>query len=158
MKRPLLLLLLGLCLSGRAFAADIGVGALFPELQLEDQHGRSLTLPGDAPLVIFAADKAASDRVKQALEKRPRWLAEHRVPFIADISGMPFMITRLFALPAMRERPYSTYPVGDADQVAFIPRQEGQVTVLRLDAGRVTDILIVPDERGLEAVFDNNQR
>ncbi len=158
MRRILILLLLVLVPGASVSAAEIGVDAVFPALQLDDQHGRSLTLPGDAPLVIFAADKAASDRVKQALEKRPRWLAEHRVPFIADISGMPSMITRLFALPAMRERPYSIYPIGDADQVAFIPRQEGQVTVLRLDAGRVTDILIVADESGLEAVFDNTQR
>jgi len=150
--------LLWLFSAAPVFAADIAVGAVFPELQLEDQHGEAATLPGNAPLLIFAADKSASDRVHRALEQRPRWLADHAVPFLADISGMPSMITRMFALPAMRERPYRIFPVGDADRVSFIPRQKGQVTVVRLDAGVVREILMLADEAGLEAILDSPRR
>jgi hypothetical protein len=52
---------------------------------------------------------------------------------VANIHGMP-KIGRMFALPKMRKYPHSIVLGDSADLLTPHPRQEGKVTVLKLDA------------------------
>ena len=63
--------LLALVLSLAADAAPILPGAVFPALALEDQHGRTVSTSANTRLVLFAADKAASDLINEVLAARP---------------------------------------------------------------------------------------
>jgi NADPH-dependent ferric siderophore reductase len=61
--------------------------------------------------------------------------------YLADISGMPALISTLFALPKLKELPFAVGIVRDAAQTAQLPRRPDQITVLVLDAGRVRQVL-----------------
>ena len=63
--------LLALVLSLAADAAPILPGAVLPALALEDQHGRTVSTSANTRLVLFAADKAASDLINEVLAARP---------------------------------------------------------------------------------------
>lgn len=72
---------------------------------------------------------------------------------MADISGMPGMIARLFALPKMRGYGYSLLIASDPDATAHIPRQPGKVTLIQLKDGRVTGISFTDDPAEIEQVL-----
>lgn len=144
-----------LVLSAVPVAADqLAVEDKFPALTLHDQHDQPMAISKDTRLVLFAVEKPAADLVTAYLEKQPDdFLEGNAAVYLMDISGMPKMITRMFALPKMRNRPYRILLAEDEETLAFLPRHQNQVTVIRLEKGRVKSLDFVADEPGLKAVF-----
>ena len=155
MKRVGSGLILLLLLAAIPVSADqLAVGDQFPSLKLNDQHDQAMAISKDARLVLFAVEKPAADLVTAFLEAQPDdFLERNAAVFLMDISGMPKMITRMFALPKMRKRPYRILLADDVETLAFLPRHRNQVTVVRLDKGLVKRFDFVADESGLRALF-----
>ena len=152
------LLLLTLCLvgiAGAATAAELKTGDTFPQLNLSDQHDQVTKIPQHTRTVLFAADMASSDLLKDFLAKQAAdFLTTNRAEYIADISGMPGLITRWVALPRMREEPYRILLAKDAELLAFIPREDAAVTVIHLKDAQVEAISHASSETELAHVFD----
>jgi hypothetical protein len=120
------------------------------DLRLPDQHGNVHTLPPETTTVLFAADMAAKKVVQALLDARDAdYLPHHQAVFIADIHGMPRIITKLFALPRMRKYGYEVLLIEDADVGARFPRRDGEVTVLGLRDLRPVTVNYVRDVEAL---------
>ncbi len=153
-KQILLLTFLCLGLSSASIASDLKPGDVFPATKLEDQHGELVTISSAARIVIFAVERPASDLVNSYLEKKPSdFLDRHQAHFVVDISGMPKMITRMFALPKMRKRPYAVLLAEEAETLGFIPRRHDEVTVIRLNEGLVESVNYATTGADLDEVF-----
>jgi hypothetical protein len=61
------------------------------------------------------------------------WLDARGVAYVADISGMPALVSRLMAVPRMRSRPYRVLLDRDGTRTRDLPREKGRATVLWLD-------------------------
>jgi hypothetical protein len=151
MKKWLLLALLCLGLHTAAIAAtELKVGDTLPTISLKDQHDKAVTVATDAQTLIFTVEKPASDLVNDYLKTQAAdYLIAQKAYFLADISGMPSMITKMFAIPKMQERPYAILLGYEADALAFMPRQQNHVTVVKVKANKVEQILFVNDEASL---------
>lgn len=140
-----------------ALAAPLTAGSSFPPLSLEDQHGKAVHAPAAARVIIFAADKAASDLANEVLgNEKPGALERLQAVYLADISGMPSLVTKMFALPAMRAL---NFPIGlarEAAVLADLPRQKGAVTVIRLADGKVQGIDHAKDTAQLKQLLGLN--
>lgn len=135
-----------LAFGGGAVAAPLVVGAGFPAVNLEDQHGKPLAVPPGARLVLFAADKAASDLATELLAAQPAGTLDRlQAVYLADISAMPALVTRMFALPTLRALPFRVGLAREAAVLADLPRQRGAVSVIRLADGRVERIDFAAD-------------
>lgn len=137
----------------RSQAAPLAPGAELPQLVLDDQHGKPLKLLPSTRVIVFSAERAANEMVTRLLSAQPAgaWQRLHGV-VVADISAMPGLVTRMFALPKMRELPYAVGLVrepAELVQVADWPRRPGAVTVLRYVDGRLAEIVMAPDEGAL---------
>jgi hypothetical protein len=144
-----------LTLTSVASAAELAVGDTLPVIALPDQHDRVEALPADTRVLVFAADKVASDLVNGFLKAQPDdFMARRQAAYLADISSMPSLITRMFALPRMRDRPYRIRLAYEADDAAFLPRRTGNASVIYLDGGRVTDVHYAADEAALRDALD----
>ena len=133
-------LLAALLLATAAHAGSLAVGDPMPPLAREDQHGRAGGV-GGARVVVVSRDMEAGDVVKKALAGRDQaFLDQHAIVYVANISGMPAMVTRLFALPRMRERPYRMLLDLDGNATKDVPAVAGRPTVLALDDGRVVRV------------------
>lgn len=133
-----------------ATAAELVPGQMFPVLSLPDQHGESTEIGDDTEIVLFAADKPASDLLNGFLaEQGDDFLSSRKAAYIADISGMPGLISRMIALPRMRERPYRILLVEDSAQASFMPSREDAVTVVRLAKRRVEAVAFAADRASL---------
>lgn len=129
------LLLLPATLAAEATpVTPLAVGSQLPALRLEDQHGVEATVGAETRYVIFTRDMDAADVVKEAYgEEGAPALAASGAVYVSDISAMPAVITRLFALPAMRKRPYRMLLDTEGEVTAAFPSEEGKVTVMRVD-------------------------
>lgn len=130
-----------------ADAARLVTGSAMPTLSLNDQHDKPAPVGASTRWVLFTAEKPVSDMVSTLLAAEPAGVADRlRLVYVADISGMPALVTRMFALPRLRELPLPIALVRDAaqvTQVADIPRVTGAATVLRLDNGRVAQVATI---------------
>lgn len=132
-------------------ATPVETGGSLPTLVLNDQHDKPVAVTPATRQLVFAADKPASDLASSVLAAQaPGVLGRHGIVYVADISAMPALVTRMFALPRLRELPFAIGLAREAAALAHLPRQGGRVTVLDLHEGAVTQIRYAGDAQALQ--------
>ena len=141
MKLGLWLLIVSTLAAGVAFAQSVGVGDRIAPLSLEDQHGVLRAVDEASRVVLFSRDMDGGKLLKQALaDTEAGFLESRQAVYVADISGMPKMVARLFALPSMRRRPYPMLLDRTGEATRALPDVEEKATLIFLDALEVERI------------------
>ena len=139
-----LLAVLLLACPGVAVAEDatrLAVGDVVERFELKDQFDALHAVDATVRVVLFSRDMDGGDLLKQAVAALPEgFLDDRRARYISDISGMPRLIAKLFALPKLRKRPYPLLLDRNGDATAWIPDVEGSGTLVFLDALRITHV------------------
>ena len=87
-------------------AEPYAVGDRIAAFTLEDQHGEAHTLSQDVTLLLFSRDMDGGNLIKAALSTAPAgFLTSRNALYLTDISRMPKLVAKMFALPSMRKRP-----------------------------------------------------
>lgn len=135
-------ILLALLLAGRlAVAATLLPGEALPAISLNDQHDKPMVLTPDTRLVFFAAEMDGSRLMTKALEALPpATLREKKAVYIADISSMPGLLSTMMAVPRMQNAPYRIGLIRFEKEGERLPRKPGAVTVLTIDAGKISSV------------------
>jgi len=145
-------LLLGL-LPFMANAAE--VGEHLTPFTLADQHDQSFTLDASTKVLLAAGDMDGAKLVKAALAEQPKgWLEARRAIFVADIQGMPSLISKLFAIPKMRDYGYRVVLDREGKVVPQYAVAPGQVQWLQLDNGNVVSKQSFSDAEALRKALD----
>jgi len=137
-------------------SSPLQTGDAFPSLQLPDAFGNAYQLPYPGVRhVLFSADMDANDLMEQSFGELDKGdFTAAGLVYVADISGMPRLIARLFAIPSLRDYPFRVLLAREAEQLAMLPRQEGAVSVITLAGdGQVTKIEHLDDKAGLQALI-----
>lgn len=123
------------CFALIIFLLSAKVNALeLSSMALQDQWDKEQSLSVDTRVVIFSQHKEGGQWVRQSLEALQLTdLAEKQWLYVADISKMPGLITRMFALPKMRDYGFAVALVRDHRMVEGWPAKEDAVAVYRLD-------------------------
>jgi hypothetical protein len=118
------------------------VGKPFPPLSLTDQHDHAVVLPGDAKVVVMANTKAVDEWANPVLAAfGPDKMDEYHVVYLSDIHRMPWMVSKMIALPRLRERTYSVALIREEIQPSVLPEPaKGCVDWIALKAGQVTKV------------------
>ena len=128
---------------------------MLPSLKLKDQDDKPVIIPSDIRWLLFASEKHVSDMIAAVLSAEPAGvMGRMHLVYVADISGMPALITRMFALPRLRELNFQIALVretAEVAQLADMPRQSGAATLLRLEGGRIAQISAVRTAAELRA-------
>lgn len=141
MRQPVSALLVLLFVLGASATERYGVGATLAQRSLEDQHGVRAEVDERVELLLVTRDMKAGDLVKKALDGIPQTrLDERHALYVADISGMPALVSRLFAVPRMRERAYRVLLDRDGSVARELPHVDGKPTLVSLAALRITAI------------------
>ncbi|MBK1685841.1 hypothetical protein [Rhodoferax fermentans] len=136
-------------------ASTVQVGQRVPALALKDQHDKPWQMDTDTRLLMFAASRQASNLVQEVLHKLPPdQLTRNNALYLADMGKMPGIITRTFALPALKKLPYPIGVSTDEATLAAWPRQGDAVTLIELDQHLVKRISYVSTEADLRAALD----
>jgi len=117
------------------------VGDSVPAFQLNDQHDKPFPLPADTQLIVFTADKSASEMINSLLKQQAAdYMSQRKMVYIADISAMPGFITSMVALPKMRDYAYRIAIGAEKAQTEMLPRAVDNVTVISIESGKVKSI------------------
>lgn len=123
----------------------------FPNFRLKDQHENDLNMTSEIKLLIFTKNKAASAFTNLALEgKTPDDFSKIGLFYVADISGMPGIITSMFALPKMKKYTYRVALDTEGDVTKNWPTQPDSTTVFSLENGIIKTIQYVKSKEDLE--------
>ncbi len=132
--------------------APYAVGDTIEAFALEDQHGDSGGVDASTRVILFSRDMPGGDLLKEALEDVEAGALEARgAVYVSDISGMPALVSRLMAVPAMRRRPYDLLLDRDGDVTARLPDAIRQATLIHLDALRIERIEHASDAATIRA-------
>ncbi|MCE1239638.1 MAG: hypothetical protein LWW83_06970 [Azonexaceae bacterium] len=153
--KTLLPLLFVVCTLGvSAQSNPLQTGDALPALSLKDQHDNPASLPADVRQIIFAADNAGAGLAGDWLDAQPKdWLTRTRRVYLADIHKMPGLIARMFALPKLRDKPYSIVLGRQEADLAVFPRRKDCVTLLPVNDGKVGEASYACDAASLQAAL-----
>ena len=135
------------------FANALNIGDATPTFEIKDQFEKKHKIATDAKTILVAADKGTSEVLRDYfLAKDAKFLTTNKAYYVADISGMPSLIAKFFALPKMKKYPFSVLLV-DEEQTKSFTKKEGNITVYTVNNGKISDIKYVKDTAGLDSVF-----
>ena len=139
-----------------ALAEYYVVGDKIEPFTLEDQHGKNHIIDASVEVILFSRDMEGGDLLKQGLaDVAPGYLKVKKAVYVADISGMPGLIARMFAIPAMRDRPYSMLLDRDGETTARLPDVEGRATLVFLDRLTVQRIVNVTEAPAVQRELES---
>lgn len=149
-------LLLCLFLGGSLWAsAAFNEGDKIGNFSLLNQFDVKQTVDNSVETIVVSFEKDTGAQLNEFLSKQtPDFLQQHKAVFIANISGMPSIITKMFALPKMRNYKHSILLIYDESDVRF-KSQEGKSTVYKLKDGIIQSIEFITQD-DLKTIFSNN--
>ena len=121
-------------LSGSSLFTGMSLEKL-KSFKYEDQFEKEIKIPKSVRLVILSYEKGTGATVNELLnEQSPTYLEDHNTLFIADISGMPSLITSMFALPKMQKYKHTIYLNYTERFAKAFPPKEEKITLLHFNA------------------------
>jgi hypothetical protein len=114
------------------------VGEHLKPWTLLDQYDQAYSLNEQTRILLVARNMDGAKLVKAALAERPKGYLEARgAVFVADIQRMPALISKMFAIPAMRDYSYRVLLDREGSVASRYAGAEDKVLWLQLDKGQV---------------------
>jgi len=135
-KKVLLLAVFATALFSNSFNVNSNIGSF----ELADQFEKKHTVNSDIQTIIFSSEKDTSAALNEFLASKEKgFLEANKTAFIADISGMPSVISYLFALPKMKKYNYNVLLIEKEGDTRFL-KQEEKLTVYKLENGVIKSV------------------
>jgi hypothetical protein len=142
-----------------AGAEPYGVGSMLPRTELPDQYGNPQVIDDSVRAIVFSRDMDAGKLVRAAIEKAgPSLFERNNAVYVVNVTGMPRIIRSLFAMPALRRRPYKVLVDEDGAKTADFPGGATYPTVMVLDKRKVTSLSYPTDADALIAMLEPRER
>jgi len=135
------------------FANALNIGDSTPTFKINDQFEKAHTIAADTKTILVAADKDTSEILRDYfLTQEKGFLEANKAYYVADISGMPSLIAKFFALPKMKKYPFSILLV-DENQTKEFTKKEGNITVYSVTDGKISDVKYIKNAEELAGLF-----
>lgn len=136
-----------------AFANSLSVGSDVSQIKIKNQFDAINPIAAETKTILFASDKATSDILKEyLLSKEGDILTKNNALYVADISGMPSLISKFIALPKMKKYPFSVMLLDDTNK-DFFGKEEGKIIVYSLDNLKITGMKSISTAKELEEII-----
>lgn len=123
-------------------AASLNVDSTVNDIKIKDQFEKEHVIGTNVKTILFASDKKTSDMLRDYLlpiSEKENVLEKNGAVYVADISGMPSLISKFIALPKMKKYPFSILLLDDTNKANFA-KEDGKIIVYSLEAGKVVKI------------------
>ncbi len=138
-------------------SSGIVIGKELGEFNFKDQFEKEHSLTSDVKKVIFAFSKPTGHIMKLYMGiRKPDYLTSRDILFIADISGMPSMISKMFAIPDMKESKYPILLIKEKENAVRFRNEEQKnaVMIISLENKIIKSVKFVTNEIDLKAEID----
>ncbi|MEN5139698.1 FAD/FMN-containing dehydrogenase [Pseudomonas juntendi] len=122
---------------------------------LLDQYDQAYSLGDDTKVLLVARDMDGAKLVNAVLAEQPKGYLEARdAVFVADIQRMPALISKLFAIPAMRDYSYRVLLDREGRVASRYTGEKGQVQWLQLEQRALVSQRAFADAAALKAALE----
>lgn len=151
LKRVVFILL---ALSSLGFAKTLKLGDTITPFSLPDQFDKVHQVNSkDYKILIIAFEKDVAVMMNDYLKEKPdSFLKDHDAAFISDIHKMPSFVTKMFALPKMRDYKYPLLLIYEEGNI--FPSQEESLTVLKTQDDHIVEINFINDADFIKTIFN----
>ncbi|MDT8446386.1 MAG: hypothetical protein RRB13_05765 [bacterium] len=141
-------------LVGGLWAAGLSLD--LAQMGLSDQWDQPLANPSEVRWLLVSGDKAAHSEVHEYFnEQGADWLQRQGLVYLSDISAMPSLITKMFALPKMRKYQYPLYLDRSGEQVGPIQPPQGKLLLVELANGQAQSDRLVSSLKELLSALES---
>jgi uncharacterized protein YceK len=142
--------------SGEVSSAII-IGKSLQDFTFYDQFDKPVSLSTSTKKVMFAFTKPTGHLIKMFMaDKKPNYLTSRDIIFIADISGMPSIIAKMFAIPDMQESKYPVLLIKEKEKALGFRNEKHKdaAMIITLDNKIVKDVKFVTNAKDLEKALN----
>ncbi|MBV7316956.1 hypothetical protein [Shewanella sp. NIFS-20-20] len=132
-----------LCVSQFSMAAEIKEGSSIAATGLLDQHEQVQQINQDSRYLLFSRGMKGGEVIQAAFEQSEALANSKQVLYVADISGMPGLISKFVAIPRMQDLPYAVALDLEGVQTVDFPVEKDKATIITLNNLVVTNIQFV---------------
>lgn len=140
-------------MSSFMYAGVYKVGDSIIPFSLPDQFDKVHLVNSKEYKVLFVAfEKDVAVRFSKHLQDKPMdFLQKHKALFISDIHEMPSFVTKMFALPKMRDYPYPLLLI--YEQREIFPKQADALTIVKMGKNAIEQIDFVREDVKIESIL-----
>lgn len=138
-----------LFLASLAWSKPLDINDTLPTIELLDQFGNSHTIDRNISKIIISFDKKSSVLANKFISIKKdsvNYLNENNMAFIANITQMPALITKLFAMPKMKKYKHTILLIDDKDNNMFLTKKR-HISIYHIANAKVKNITYI---KGLE--------
>ena len=136
------------------FSNEIQVNQKLRVFALPDQFGVYHTVDRHTTTMIVSFEKDTGKDVNTFLAtKKKSYLQEHDAIFIANISKMPALITKYFAMPKLKKYKHKILLVNNESDNRFKAKEE-KVTIYELENSVVKKIYFIEKAEEIEKLLN----
>ena len=133
-------LILSILLSTLVYSSSLKLNDKISNFSLTDQFDRIHTITSEVSTIVITFEKETLNSVNDFLSKKEKdFLERNNAIFIANISCLPNIFTRMFTLPKLRDYKYPILLIYDEKSAKFF-EVENKITVYSIENGIVKDI------------------
>lgn len=122
--------------------------------ELKNQFEETVKIDESVQWIIFTGDKNASEKIKKVLEEiKTTDFVKAKGMYVADISKMPAMISKMFAIPAMRDYDFKVVLDQEGNVTKSWPQKEGHATLIELDKLNIKSTQFLSTETEIKATL-----
>ncbi len=130
----------GICLLAATTSFAQAASTTVDLSQLKDQHENTFTHTERMEYLLLANGMSSKKLIDKTLKTVDNGcLQDGRVVYLANISGMPSLITKMFALPKMRKAPYPIWLDRDGSISDNLPSKDDSVSMIQLNNAAIAD-------------------
>jgi len=133
-------------------ASGVIIGEKLKDFTIKNQFGVPISLTNETKKIIFVCTKPAGHLVRNYLKEQDKNFLEKRdILFIADVSAMPSIIYKMFALPDFKKSPYSVLLLTDEEKAKRFKNKahKDEVMIIYLDNKKVTKVKFISTKKDL---------
>jgi hypothetical protein len=110
-------------------------------LTLNNQHDEPGLVDQGTKAVLFSRNKNSNELITESLKEQSGASLKHlRIVYVADISGMPGLISKFVAIPAMKDYSFPVLLDREGKLTSAYPTQEGKATLIFLEGLKIRKI------------------
>jgi len=152
-KNILLALLVWSSLSAQGLQIGSELSSLH-KYRYMNQHEKLELIPNYISTIVVSFEKDNSAMINEFLQsKESDYLKKRNAIFIADISKMPSMVTKFFALPKMKKYKHTIYLHNTDEFAKYVPAKEDKATIIKFKGQTVTEISYISTVKELQGIL-----
>jgi len=131
----------------------IVIGKELAPFTIKDQFDKEYSLDASTKKVIFAFSNITGQLIKGFMaSQKPDYLTSRNILYIADISGMPSIISKMFAIPSMKDDIYPILLIKEKDEAIRFrnEKQKDAVMIISLENEIIKNVKFVTNETDLK--------